>query len=224
MADSRRRVRALACLVAGVAAASLVACSGGTFSPEPSSASPATPSPSASSLPSPSPAGPHTALMHDGVLEAVLPDSFEEDEWGSWTNGSATIGCWAWRDPTISADGVTPAQIMSTHIAQWNDWGYYSAGEVEPFSNVNGYDDSDIWYVVIVYETAGGDYAFEVWEPHAYLVDGDVFIECAARLLSPMDAPPYGWDAAFLPMVESVAVVDPDALLPNVWGTDRGDY
>ncbi len=229
MANGSPHVNALARAAAGIMAAALLSScatdTSGSESPSDTStaATPSvtsTPSPS----PSPSPTPPNTVLMHDGVLEGVLPESFEEDEWGSWTNGSATIGCWAWRDPTIPVDGVTPAQIMSTWITQWNDWGYYSAGEVQPFTNVNGYADSEIWYIVIIYETSGGDYDFEVWEPHAYMVDGDVFIECSARMFTPMDAPPYGWDAAFLPLVESITIVDRDALLPNVWGTERGDY
>jgi hypothetical protein len=186
------------------------------------------PAVSPSSEPSPTPTdaatpAPHTVLMHDGVLRAELPESFEPDEWGSWTDGTATIGCWAWRDSTIPLDGVTAAQIMSTWLAWWNDWGYYSADEVWPFANVNGYEDSDVWYVVMIYTTSDGTYDFEVWEPHAYLVDDDVFIECSARVFSPAEAPTIGWDAAFLPLVESVTIVDRPAILTNYWGTERGD-
>lgn len=162
--------------------------------------------------------------MHDGVLRAELPDTFVgPNESGAWNDGTTTISCWAWRDATIPTDGVTAAQITETWMAQWNAWGAYSADEVQSFANVNGYDDGDIWYAVRVYETPAGDYDFEVWEPHAYMVDGDVFIECSAQVYSPTEAPPFGWDAAFLPMVESVTIVDRPAILTNYWGTERGD-
>jgi len=210
----------------------LTSCSDPTIPPDDSPGTETSPSTSVTSAPSatpstpePSPTSPaHTVLMHDGVIQAALPETFAPDSWGSWTDGTATIGCWAWRDPTIPVEGVTAAQITATWIAQWNDWGYYSAGDVQPFSNVDGYEDGEIWFIVVVYETPGGDYDFEVWEPHAYLIDDDVFIECSARVFSPADDPPYGWDAAFLPLVESVTIVDRDAILPNVWGTERGDY
>lgn len=221
----------IAILALVVTVPGLTACDGSDESP--SDVPNVTPTPGESSTPlstitggpEPSPTSTtRTVLMHDGVIQAALPETFTPDRSGSWTDGTATIGCWAWRDPTIPVEGVTAAQIMATWVAQWNDWGYYSAGDVQPFSNANGYDDSEIWFIVVIYETPGGDYDFEVWEPHAYLIDDDVFIECSARVFSPTDDPPFGWDAAFLPLVESVTIVDRDAILPNVWGTERGDY
>ncbi len=182
----------------------------------------------AESTPEPEPEpepGPNTVLMHDGVLQAELPEGYVFDaSEGRWTNGTWMYGCWAWIDASIPVEGTSAAQITSTWMNQWSDWGYYTAGDVWSYANVNGYEENDIWYSVFIYETAGGDYDFEIWEPRSFLIDGDVFIECSARVYSPTEHPGVGWDDDFTRLVETVTIVDRDALLTNTWGLERGDY
>jgi hypothetical protein len=184
--------------------------------PTPSSAAPssAVPSPAASSAaPSVAPAQPKPAPAPLGWPRAgwtaqtlgfygiavSIPNSwtFDNNEVGTWTDGTVNVFCDAWRDPDLlNPEGPNVIDLANS---RWNStFGHGAAANAYGFQTFYGWN---VWGADV---TLGDGTTVE---PRAFLLKGDVWIHCGAITRGTTSTAPELHD-----IIDSVQLVDPSAI------------
>jgi len=222
MTTRAERIRAVARLAAlgGAVVGLVAACStpdpkvtvtvgGGpssTASASPSSAASPSASPTATAK-TPAPLGwPRAGWTQqlDGshAIAYYLPDSwtFDTNESGLWWNGTYHVFCDGRVDHTLNNAGAPNAQTIAT--TQWNLMGYGAVANQHAFTTFYGYDG---WR---------GDVKLMngAVEPRAYVVVGDVWINCGAIT---RNTSATGSELADI--VDSVMIVDESIMQQHPW-------
>jgi len=223
-ADTRRvskttRSATLAVIALGFAAACTSPTTGGSegANASPAASSSATPTPSPSTSPSPAtvvtPAAPKPGpaplgwprpgwtaqtLGFSGISVSI-PDTwhFDNNEVGLWTDGTAKVFCDAWRDPDLlNPEGPNVIDLANS---RWNStFGAGAAANAYGFQTFSG---GNVWGADV---TLGDGTTVE---PRAFIVKGDVWIECGAITRGTTSTAPELHD-----IIDSIQVVDPGAM------------
>ena len=177
-----------------------------TASASPSSAASPSASPTATAK-TPAPLGwPRAGWTQqlDGshAIAYYLPDSwtFDTTESGLWWNGTYHVFCDGRVDHTLNNAGAPNAQTIAT--TQWNLMGYGAVANQHAFTTLYGYDG---WR---------GDVKLMngAVEPRAYVVVGDVWINCGAIT---RNTSATGSELADI--VDSVMIVDESIMQQHPW-------
>jgi hypothetical protein len=135
-------------------------------------------------------------------IALYFPDSwtFDTNESGLWWDGTYHVFCDARVDHTLNNPGAPNAQTIAT--TQWNLMGYPPAASQHGFTTFYGYDG---W---------GGNVTLMngAVEPRAYVVVGDVWINCGAITRNTSATGLELWD-----VVDSIQIVDQSAMPAQPW-------
>ncbi len=190
-----------------------------TVGPAPSSSASPSPSPSASppvvpAPPKPAPSAPvplgwpragwTQQLDGSHAIAYYLPNSwtFDTNESGLWWDGTYHVFCDARVDHTLNNPGAPTAEKIAT--TQWGLMGYGAVANQHGFTTFYGYDS---W---------GGNVTLMngAVEPRAYVVVGDVWINCGAITRNTSATGSELWD-----IVDSIMIADESIMEKHPWNT-----
>lgn len=186
-------------------------------SPAASSSATPTPSPSTSTSPSPAtvvtPAPPKpgppplgwprpgwsSQTLGFSGISVWIPDTwyFDNNEVGLWTDGTAKVFCDAWRDPQLLfPEGPNVIDLANS---RWNTtFGHGAAANAYGFQTFYG---GNVWGADV---TLGDG---KTVEPRAFVLKGDVWIECGAIIRGTTSTAPEFHD-----IIDSIQILDPGVM------------
>ena len=197
----------------------LAACNSPSPGQSSPSATPSAPSAAPSAAPTPTPAQSPTPAslgwpragwtLRTGLAQGLngvavyFPDSwtFDTNESGLWWDGTYHVFCDAYVDHTLNNAGAPDAQTLAT--TQWNLIGYGPVANQHGFTTFYGYDG---W---------GGDVTLQsgAVEPRAFVIVGDVWIQCGAITRNTSATGSELWD-----IVDSIQTPPPEVpLTQHAW-------
>lgn len=221
---STSSARRLGCSVAALATLTLLAaCDSGSPTPSSPGATPsilATPAPTVTAAPSPTPTPVVTPTpaalgwprdgwtLQTGVnvglssIAVYFPDSwtFDTNESGLWWDGTYHVFCDPYVDHTLNNPGAPDAETLAT--TQWGLFGYGTVANQHPITTYYGYPG---W---------GGDVTLMngAVEPRAYVITGDVWVQCGAITRNTTATGSELWD-----IVDSIQIVDESIMQQHAW-------
>lgn len=180
------------------------------------SPSPVSPAPSPATVVTPKPPNPGPApvgwpragwtaqtLGFTGIAVSI-PDTwtFDNNEVGLWTDGTAKVFCDAWRDPDLL--NPEAPNVIDLANSRWNlTFGHGAAANAYGFQTFYG---GNVWGADV---TLGDGTTVE---PRAFVVKDDVWIHCGAITRGTSSTAPELHD-----IIDSIQIVNPAAMQVKSW-------
>jgi hypothetical protein len=203
----------------------LTACEPGSPGPSSPSTTPpvtATPTPTVTAVPSPTPEPIETPTpaalgwprdgwtlqtglsVGLGSIALYFPNSwsFDTNESGLWWDGTYHVFCDPYVDHTLNNPGAPNAETLAT--TQWNLIGYPPVANQQGFTTFYGYEG---W--------RGDVTGMKGTEHRAYVIVGDVWIQCGAITRETAASGDELWD-----IVDSIQIVDESSMQMKAWNSN----